>query len=295
MLQSKTPVAILGATGLVGRKAIELLDHHPHFYVAETSSRTLKAPLDCESPYVISALPSHIAKSIELELAARGKMIFSNTSAHRMDPNVPILIPEVNLAHLSLLDRQETPGKIITNSNCTTAFITLALAPLLKLAPINHVSAITMQALSGAGNAGPSALSALGNIIPHIPDEETKIVRETRKILSQPKLNMLVHVHRVPVIDGHTIALHIHFDSPIDLDEVKANYSNDPYVLYEQEDRPQPRFDIAPNDMRVHIGRLKLSPDSHTLGLIAMGHNLVRGAAGAAIKNMETLHMEMPV
>lgn len=295
MKSSKIPVAILGATGLVGQKAIELLKTHPDFYVKEECSRALLSPLECQSPFVISALPSTVAKTIEPLLAARGQMVFSNTSAHRMDENVPILIPEINLDHLSLLEKQKTPGKIITNSNCTTAFIALALAPLLALSPINHVSAITMQALSGAGYLGPSALSALGNIIPYIPDEETKILQETRKILSKPNLNMLVHVHRVPVVDGHTIALHIHFDHAIELDQVIAQYSKEPYVLYHQNDRPQPRLDITPTDMRAHIGRLKTSSDKHTLGLIVMGHNLVRGAAGAALKNMETILLETHV
>lgn len=299
----KLPVAILGATGMVGQKVLALLKDHPLFYVSEVSAsekrqgNLYKDPLNIESKYVISALPASVAKSIELDLAKRGHFVLSNASAHRMDAHVPILIPEINLEHLSLLDMQKTSGKIITNSNCTTAFISLALAPLQKLYPIKAVSAFTMQAVSGAGNRGVSSVEILGNIVPYIEGEEEKIIRETQKILGSPlkaaSFEMTVNVNRVPVLDGHTVVLHIHFKSHVDLDAIKACYLSWPYQLYDQIDRPQPRFDITFDDMRAHIGQIKYGATKQTISLIVMGHNLVRGAAGASLLNLETLTSEI--
>ncbi|MCH9613415.1 MAG: Aspartate-semialdehyde dehydrogenase [Chlamydiia bacterium] len=302
-MTNKLPIAILGATGMVGQKAIALLENHPLFYVAEMSAskkrvgNVYKDPLDIQSKHVISALPSDVAHDIEMKLAERGHLVFSNASAFRMNPNVPILIPEINLDHLSLIDGQKTPGKIITNSNCTTAFIALALAPLLKIYPIKEVSAFTMQAISGAGHPGVSSLDILGNIIPHIPSEEEKIVQETHKILGTPTspatFDLTVNVNRVPIVDGHTIILHIHFDLDVELSAITACYEALPYKLYDQADRPQPRLDISPFDMRAHIGRIKYGANKKTISLIVMGHNLVRGAAGASLLNLETIQSEI--
>ena len=322
--QDQIPVAVLGATGLVGQKAIALIDRHPSFYISEIAASSSKAgytflettswkeegetpksilPLrlkdakEIESKYILSALPADVAKEIEPFHANRGAYIFSNASAFRMDPNTPILIPEVNIEHLALLDHQKSQGKIITNSNCAAAFICLALKPLMDLGHIINVSIVTMQAISGAGLFGVDSLDITGNIIPYIKGEEEKIALETQKILgtaTNPALfDITVHATRVPILHGHTAVMHIHFDKEIDLKKVKERYlslnmEEHLYHVYQQVDHPQPR-DIRAYDQSVHIGRIKHGPKKNILGLIAMGNNLVRGAAGASLKNMEAV------
>lgn len=323
----QVPIAILGATGLVGQKAIAMVESHPLFYVSEVSASDaksgkrlgefiswkeegeisqrvselrLKKAKEIESNYILSALPAYAAKEIEPFHAQRGAFVFSNASAFRMDLNVPILIPEVNMEHLSLLENQNTKGKIITNSNCVVAFICLALKPLMRLGSIKNVSVMTMQAISGAGYLGVDCMDIMNNIIPYIKGEEEKIILETHKILgtatNPATFNMIVHAHRVPIFHGHTAVMHIDFDEEINLKEVRQNYLNlnlneKIYQIYDQLDRPQPR-DIGAYDQRVHIGRIKHGMQKNTIGLIAMGHNLVRGAAGGSLKNMERVVFE---
>jgi len=320
----KIPVAILGATGLVGQKAIALIDRHPYFYVSEiaasdkragqtfersvcwrevgpipASVRTLKLKMaqEVESPYVLSALPAAAAREIEPFLALRGSFIFTNASACRLHHDVPILIPEINLDHLAVLERQKTAGKIIANPNCTTTFIALALGPLMELGVIEQVSVVTMQAISGAGYPGIDSLNIMGNIIPHIAGEEEKITAETLKILGSleepASFGITTHVHRVPVVHGHTIALHIHYTDEVELQEVRDIYlrRNEQwpalYSLHDEVDRPQPALDIGYYDQSAHIGRIKQGAQKNIIGLIVMGDNLVRGAAGASLRNME--------
>ena len=316
--KEKIPVAILGATGVVGQKAIALIDQHPNFKVAELVASKKRAgrcygdivtwreehplsdsiasiPLtpwqNLQTPYVISALPSNAAAELEPQLTARGHNVFSNASSFRMHHNVPLLIPEINSDHLQLLDRQNTEGKLVTNPNCAAVFITLALSPLMQLGTIEHVSIVTMQAVSGAGYPGESALDTLNNIVPHIPQEENKIAVESCKILGTPSapatIPMTIHVHRVPVLHGHTVALHVRFSAPVDLEQVKEAYHSEPYQLYDNPYHPQPRQHIGSYDQGVHIGGIKSGGDPRYIGLIAMGHNLVRGAAGASLHNME--------
>lgn len=324
MLQTKISIALIGATGPVGQKVISMLENHPYLEIREIAASggnqgkkyrdaaswknemplpenigamILKNVTEVESHYVISALPTDTALELEPLLASRGQFIFSNASAFRMAENVPLLVPEINLAHLSLLERQATKGKIVTNPNCSTVFLTAALAPLLELGKIEHVSAVTMQALSGAGYPGVSAFDLLGNIIPHISGEEEKIQQETKKILGAAgkpaDFKVTVHVHRVPVLHGHTIAAHVRFDRAMDARALPELYrawnQRHPglYELHEAVDRPQPLRDLTPHDQRVHIGRIKQGDDAHTVGFISMGHNLIRGAAGAAIGNLE--------
>lgn len=317
----KIPVAILGATGLVGQKAIALLERHPQFYVDEIAAsdrragqtfgetvdwremgaipesvfgKKLKKTNEIESTYVISALPASAAKEIEPFLASKGAFVFSNASSFRMDPEVPILIPEINLDHLSLLEKQKTSGKIITNPNCAATFIALALGPLMNLSEIKEVSAVTMQAISGAGYPGIDSFDILGNIIPYIPNEEEKINRETVKILGDPakvaSFGMTTQVHRVPVLNGHTITLNIHFADQVDLQEVYDCYQSPGlYTLYHEKNRPQPNRDIDPYDQKAHIGQIKHGSRKNIVSLIVMGNNLVRGAAGASLRNLEAV------
>jgi aspartate-semialdehyde dehydrogenase len=320
---TKFPVAILGATGPVGQKVISLLENHPRFYVAEVAASegrvgkrygdvvawkneyplprnvaelNLRPLLEVESPYVISALPAEVAREVEPALAARGRIVSSNASAFRMEANVPLLIPEVNGSHLSLLERQTGTGKIITNPNCSTVFLTSALRPLMDLGAFEHVSVVTMQALSGAGYPGVASFDLLGNVIPHIGGEEAKIEEETKRILGTPDtpapFSLTVHVHRVPVVHGHTIAAHVRFRHPVSVERARAAFldwqERRPELIrfHEEIDRPQPARDLSPHEMRVHVGRLKAGGDPHVIGLISLGHNLVRGAAGAAIANL---------
>lgn len=319
----KIPVAVLGATGPVGQKVISLLESHPRFFVAELAASdarsgkrygeevawknefplseaiaglTLRPILEVQSKCVISALPSEIALEVEPILAERGHLISSNAAAFRMQRNTPLLVPEINISHLSLLGEQKTDGAIVTNPNCSTVFLVAALAPLLELGEIEHVSVVTMQALSGAGYPGVSSFDLLGNVIPHIGGEEAKIQEESKRILGglhEPaKFGVTVHVHRVPVLHGHTIAAHVRFKNPTNVSRARASYlqwqERTPELIsfHEAVDRPQPARDLHPHEMRVHVGRLKQGDDPRTIGFISLGHNLVRGAAGAAIANL---------
>lgn len=320
----KTPIAVLGATGTVGQKILAMLENHPHFEVAELSASErsngklyseacnwresadmpeiysaikLKPHTEITSPFALSALPSDQAKIIEKDLAKKGIHVVSNASTFRMDPSVPLCIPELNGDHLSLVNNQADPGKIITNPNCATVFITLGLKPLMAMGEIERVSLVTLQAISGAGYPGVSSNDILGNIIPNIHTEEEKIEEETKKILgsaeSPANFPITVHVHRVPVSHGHTVAMHVTFKKSVNATSVEALFrelaANQPelYKLHTAWDRPQPLRDITPFDQRAHIGRIKQGGDERTIGLLSMGHNLVRGAAGAALVNLE--------
>jgi len=316
----KIDVAVLGATGLVGQKAVALLSQSKQFRIAEVAASDkrignsyqdevvwhekhpltdsignlrCKASHELSSPYIISALPTDEAKKIEPILAKSGATVLSNAQAWRMDPEVALVIPEVNLQDL-LANR----GKIITNPNCSAVFIALAVAPLIEVGTVEHVSVVTMQAISGAGFSGCAAVDILGNIIPHIENEEKKIETESQKLFKNVmpyNFSMTTHVHRVPVLHGHTIALHLHFAKEVDLEKVVATYHarNQKwpglYHLYHQLNRPQVARDVGPYDQSVHIGRLKIGGQRNVLGMVVMGNNLVRGAAGASIRNLEEI------
>ncbi len=319
-------VAILGATGVVGQKAIALLQNHPIFRVKELvaserrvgmcyrdgcdwresgitlpeeiGSIKLKSADDLGSKFIISCLPTDIAQVDEPKLASQGRIVFSNASAFRMNENVPLLVPEINESHLKLLPRQNTIGKIITNPNCVAVGVVLALAPLMEIGEIEHVSVVSLQSASGAGYPGVPSLDLLGNTIPHIEGEAEKIAEETKKILGAvdrpAAFAVTANVHRVPVAFGHTVTLHITFANNVNREKAIACYNewnkkhNQLFMLHEQAGRPQSIRDLTSNDMRVHIGHLKLGAKANMLTLVALSHNLVRGAAGAVIANMES-------
>lgn len=320
----KKTVAVLGATGTVGQKIIKMLENHPHFEITEiaASERSVGKkykeinwrepggecpnniqemkliPLkDVTAQYALSALPSDVAAEIEPYLASKGTHVISNASTFRMDKQTPLVIPEINSHHFELTEKQSTPGKLVTNPNCSTVFVTLGLLPIFKLAPLKAISIVTLQAISGAGYPGISSMDILGNIVPNIGGEEEKIENEAQKILGEIEkpLDTLItaHVHRVPVVHGHTVAMHLYYESPISVEQVKASYKDyqskypELYKLYEDEFSPQPLRDIHHFDQRAHIGRIKQGASDNIIGLVSMGHNLVRGAAGAAILNME--------
>lgn len=234
---SSINIAVLAAVGIVGQKVIALLQNSSRFRVTEliASERytgkqyskvcnwreslismpgqvgtiMLKPANQVESDFVISRLPSDVAKEVEPELSREGKIVFSNASAFRMNKDVQLLVPEINCSHLSLLAQQKTSGKIITNPNCATVGVTLALAPLMPLATIEHVNIVMLQSTSGAGYPGVPSLDIIGNVIPHVTDGADKITEETKKILGEPGAStdfvVTTNVYCVPVLYGHTV------------------------------------------------------------------------------------------
>ncbi len=337
-------VAILGATGAVGQRFIQLLDNHPWLRVAAVIASDRSAgkpyaeatnwvltgsppaevaslpvlPLDAEpdAPLIFSALPGEIATQRELELAAAGYVVCSNVKSHRMAEDVPLLIPEVNADHLGLIEVQRrrrgwSTGALVTSPNCTTTPVVMALAPL-KPFGITRISAVSMQAISGAGYPGVASLDIFDNVIPYIPGEEEKLETESLKMLgdlSGDRIQWLdatvsAQCHRVPVLDGHTVAVSVTLEQQPDLAMIREAWENfsgpavlrtlpsspsRPLVVSDAPDRPQPRRDRdAGNGMSTVIGRLRPCP---VLGykFVTMAHNTVRGAAGGAILNAELL------
>jgi aspartate-semialdehyde dehydrogenase len=344
-MTEKIEVGVLGATGMVGQQFIARLASHPWFdvrwlaasersegktYAAAAPWRlatpmpagcrgmTVEACVPGRGPKVLfSALDAKAADEIEHQFAAAGHIVLSNARSHRMDPLVPLLIPEVNAAHLALLDRQRSvkgwKGGIITNPNCATVVLAMSLAPLRPFG-IRRVSVTTMQAVSGAGYPGVPSLDILGNIIPYIGGgEEEKIETETRKILGDDASEaphpaiVSAQVNRVPVIDGHTMAVSVELDTRPSSDEVAAamcNFRGRPQELklptapvpalnvMTEINRPQPRFDgDLGGGMTVSIGRIRVCPVL-THKYVALGHNTIRGAAGASVLNAELMKAE---
>jgi aspartate-semialdehyde dehydrogenase len=338
-------VGILGATGMVGQQFILQLAEHPWFRPAwlaaseRSEGRTYReaaawhlsdpAPASVASMRVegctpgrgprimFSALDANAAKDIEPAFARAGHIVISNARSYRMDASVPLLIPEINPEHLNLLTRQRKehgwPGAIVTNPNCSTVVLAMALAPLRQFG-LRAVNVTTLQAVSGAGYPGVASLDILGNVIPAISGEEEKMESETQKILGSldsetsavsPHLVVVsAHTTRVSVIDGHTEMVSIKLDDRPSLDEVRAALTSwrgrpqelglptappEPIVYMAEPNRPQPRLDVGRGrGMTVSVGRLR--PCS-VLGvkLVALGHNTVRGAAGAAVLNAELM------
>ena len=332
-------MGILGATGAVGQKLVALLSRHPwlevtavaashrstgrrygevvHWLEAATLPAEVAAlpvlaaepPLECD--LVISALDADAAREIEPAFAAAGYPVFSNAAAHRMRPDVPLLVPEINADHLRLVERQPTaPGFIVTNPNCSTVGLVLTLKPLADAFGLDAVQVTTMQAVSGAGYPGVSSLDILGNVIPHIAGEEAKLEAEPRKILGTLAADLVANypvtisaqANRVPVLDGHLLSVAVRLSRPADVEEVRAAFASftspidglglpsapaRPVELLETPEVPQPRRHAARGDgMVVHVGRVRPCP---VLGVrfVALVHNMVRGAAGAAILNAE--------
>lgn len=340
-------VGILGATGTVGQRFIQLLEKHPWFEIAwlaasdrsagKTYGEAVKWKLDTPLPkhiaemtvqpntpaesnievpkIIFAALDSGIAKELEPLFADFGCAVISNSSAFRMTPDVPLVIPEVNADHLPLIQQQTTykknGGYIVTNPNCSTIGLVLALKPLADRFGIDSVFVTTMQAVSGAGYPGVPSLDILGNVIPHIASEEEKMQEEAFKLLgsytgSEIQIydaKVAAHCNRVAVIDGHTESVSIKFKTPASREQILAAWNefhplrNDhlplapeqPVIFTESIDRPQPRLDLmAGNGMSTTVGRLRpctIFDWKFTL----LSHNTIRGAAGAAVLNAEVL------
>jgi aspartate-semialdehyde dehydrogenase len=255
---------------------------------------------------VFSALPAEIASDVENEFADAGIAVCSNASSHRMEKDIPLVVPEVNPEHLGLIDVQRDSGRdgfIVTNPNCSTIMLVMALSPIRKFR-FTDVRVATMQAISGAGFAGVPAMAIYDNVIPYIGKEEEKMETESLKIMGTLKgksvVNAPFHVsascHRVPVIDGHTMAVWMDIKEPVDtLKKAYAAYKPpikglptqppESVHLFEEDDRPQPRLDrMRGRGMTVSVGRLR-----EGIRFVAMGHNTIRGAAGASVLNAELI------
>lgn len=346
-MKPKIPVAVLGATGTVGQKFVRLLSDHPWFELAALAassnsagksyadavrwrepvalpSNLMAMPVrECSPPLpgsiVFSALEAEIAGPIEQAFARSGAFVVTNTRTHRLDPDVPLLIPEVNAEHLGLIDCQRESrgwtGAILANPNCSTAALALALAPLHRAFGIEQLFVSTLQAVSGAGYPGVPSLDIVGNVIPLIGGEEEKIERESRKILGhleqgevQPAgFAVSAHANRVAVVDGHMATVSVGFSQRVQPGEAVAalrgfrgsprvaglpSSPNPPIEVEDRIDRPQPRLDLERGGgMTVTVGRVRSCP-MLDLRMVVLGHNTVRGAAGQAVQIAELLVAE---
>lgn len=340
----KIPVGVLGATGAVGQRFIQLLADHPWFVVSDVAASERSAgkpyreactwrltgapPADVaaltvkttEGPFqaklLFSGLDSSVAGEVEAALSRKGHAVISNSRNHRMDDDVPLLIPEINPEHLAAVDvqrRKTGGGYIVTNPNCSVVGLAMALAPLHKAIGIESVAVVTLQALSGAGYPGVASLDVADNVIPFIGGgEEEKIETEPRKILGDftggafrpAEIQISASVHRVAVSDGHTMAVFLRLKQKTSAQEARrllAGFSGEPQAMklptapvrpihvLDESDRPQPRLDRdREHGMAVSVGRVREDGHFH-LKLEALVHNTIRGAAGAAILNAELI------
>jgi aspartate-semialdehyde dehydrogenase len=342
-MKNKYPIGILGATGMVGQRFIQLLERHPWFEVAwlaasdrssgkkygdaakwrldtplpERIANITVAPAEAAgAPKIIfAALDAGIARELEPRFADAGCAVVSNSSAYRMAPSVPLVIPEINAEHLHLIEeqasRKASGGYMVTNPNCSTIGLVMALKPIEQRFGITQIIVTTMQAVSGAGYPGVPSMDILGNVVPYIGSEEEKMEAETLKLLGKLEghavkplaARISASCNRVAVEDGHTESVSIKLAKPATHEEILAAWAefrplagqglptapDQPIEWAPQDDRPQPRLDRnRGNGMAVTVGRLR------PCGVLdwkftALSHNTIRGAAGAAILNAELL------
>jgi aspartate-semialdehyde dehydrogenase len=343
---TRIEIGILGATGMVGQQFVKFLQNHPWFEITwlgasdrsagktyrEATSWRLDGTMpdnvqnikveDCKpgnAPrLVFSSMDAAVATEIEQAFAQAGHVIVSNSRNHRMEPDVPLLIPEINSDHLKIIPLQQRrrgwKGQIATNPNCSTVTLAMALAPL-KQFGITKVLATTMQAISGAGYPGVASMDINANVIPFIGSEEEKMQQETQKILGEftgdairpLAAKVSAHCNRVPVVDGHMVATSVELERKVgvaELIDAIGRYRSVPQerklpsaparpVIYmEEKDRPQPRRDAErERGMAVFVGRLRECPVLD-YKFMALGHNTIRGAAGAAVLNAELMYSE---
>lgn len=343
-MSDRIPVSVLAATGSVGQRFVQLLDQHPFFEVVALtgSDRTIgqkygegcrwilnepmpqwardmtvlpTTPEAANAGIAFSALPASIAKEAEPQFAMAGVKVFSNASAYRTEPDVPILLPEVNAEHTQVIEAQQRkrgwPGFIITNSNCTSAGMTVALKALQDAFGLSVVFAVSMQALSGAGYPGVPSMDIIDNVIPYIGgSEEEKVEWEPRKMLGKVSGDEIelapfaisAHTNRVAVSDGHMVCLTVELSKRADLRHITdalrgyqapaiaadlPSAPNPVIVVRDEADRPQPRLDrMTGRGMATVVGRVR--PDSvFDLRMVVLSHNTIRGAAGGSIYNAE--------
>jgi aspartate-semialdehyde dehydrogenase len=344
LAMKKIPVAILGATGLVGQRLVQLTANHPWFEISALAASdnsagkkyadAAKWKLPSEIPAVVrdmlvkpcepgmdaamafSALPSDVAGEIEEDFANHGYLVSSNASNHRMDADVPLVIPEVNPDHLELIriqrTRRKSNGAIVCNPNCSTIHLTLVLKPLADAFGLQRVIVTTMQALSGAGYPGVSSLDIIDNVIPFIGGEEKKLESEPLKLLGQlagdhiadAQIRISAACNRVATWDGHLEAASVEFGTKTNIDQVRRvmiqfvsepqtlrlpTAPEHPIIVRDEVDRPQPRLDRdVEKGMASVVGRLR---ECSVLDykFILLGHNTLRGAAGGTLLNAELL------
>jgi aspartate-semialdehyde dehydrogenase len=343
-MTARLPVLVLGATGVVGQRFLRRLSRHPRFLVKAAAASEKSAgkrlkdaaawrlggepwaglgdlvveacdPGRLAAPVVFSALDTDVAREVEPAFAAAGSWVFSNAAAFRMDADVPLLVPEVNASHLALVAvqrrRRGFRGAIVCNPNCTATVLSLALAPLRDAFGLEAVMMTSLQATSGAGYPGVASLDILGNVVPHIRNEEAKVAEETPKLLGElagevvraGSFAISAHCTRVPVIDGHTETVAVKLRGAPSPEAVRAAFAEwtppaiarglpsappRAIVLHEADDRPQPRLDAEEGGgLAVHVGRVRACG---VLGIkfVALGHNAERGAAGASVLNAES-------
>jgi len=341
----KWRAGVLGATGMVGQRIVKLLADHPWFELTDVAAserssgkkyseaarwqlegpvpeavrnlvvKDLQSSFDCD--FVFSALDSSVAGPAEEAFAKAGFPVVSNSKNHRMDPDVPLLIPEVNASHIQSIPLQQKnrgydSGFIVTNPNCSTAGLVVVLKPLADAFGIEKLFVVTLQAISGAGYPGVPAMDIVGNVVPFISGEEEKMEEEPQKLLGKwdgsrfigAGLGISAHCNRVPVVDGHLECVSLRLKKTATLDEVREALRNfqvsaelaslptaikNPVVVLEEPDRPQPRKDSnAGHGMAAVVGRVRECP-LLDVKLTLLSHNLVRGAAGAALLNAELL------
>jgi aspartate-semialdehyde dehydrogenase len=344
MADQRIPVAVLGATGAVGQTFIRCLTGHPWFRVAEVAASERSAgkkyaeaarwiegdlpadvaamtvtacdPVVVKSRVVFCGLDAAAAAETEPAFARAGRFVFSNAKTFRMDPDVPLMIPEINADHVVLVERQRKErgwtGAILTNANCSSTTAAVAMAPLHERFGITRAFVFTMQAVSGAGYPGVPSLDILGNLVPYIGEEEPKIEREIQKMLGRLEGGAVVaapfvvsaHANRVAVENGHTVCMSLEFATrPTPEEAIRVlrewrgaevvrglPFAPEPPIRYRDEpDRPQPRRDVMEGrGMATVVGRVRTDNILH-LRLVAMSHNTIRGAAGGSILNAELL------
>jgi aspartate-semialdehyde dehydrogenase len=337
----KIPVGILGATGSVGQMFVNLLNNHPWFEIKELAAsersqdkkyseavnwvipyplpekignmtvKPCEPDLDCK--IVFSGLDSKVAGKIESDFAKKGYIVISNSKNHRMFDDVPLLIPDINPGHLDLIKAQKYgKGNIITNPNCSTIGLCMAIKPLLDNFGLEAVNVVTMQAISGAGYPGVASLDIIDNVVPYIGDEEAKMEIEPLKILGKlnngkvdyAKFKISAHCNRVAVIDGHTECVSVKLSKKASKEEIIStwnNYISEPQKLklpsapkqpihyFDKPNYPQPRLHRnLENGMAASVGRLRECP-LFDYKFVVLSHNTIRGAAGCAILNAELL------
>lgn len=347
MTDQRIPCAVLGATGNVGQRFVQLLDRHPWFRPAElvASERSTGRPYaeaadwrvdaempdsvrdltvlgyddDLQSPVVFSALPGEVAGEIEQRMAREGHAVLTNTSTHRMEPDVPLMIAEVNPDHAAAIAyqqaRRDWSGFIVANANCSAIHLTLALKPVQAAFGLEAVMVTTLQAVSGAGYPGVPSMDMIDNIVPYIGNEEEKLETEPRKMLGQFRDGTFVDSDfvlsttctRVAVRDGHTESVNMRLRMPATPDDVidamerfqaapqlmdLPSAPRRPIVVRREENRPQPVLDReTERGMASVVGRVRVCP---VIGIkfVVLGHNTLRGAAGASVLNAELLQAQ---
>jgi len=342
-------VGILGATGMVGQRFIQLLDKHPDFELTALAASSRSAGkkyedaatwyLDSAMPDSVkdivvtetdpsavssdveiffSALPADNAKVVEPKFAEKF-VIASNASAMRMEKDVPLVVPEINPEFLDVIEIQQKnrgwDGFIVTNPNCCAIPLSLTLKPILDKYDINRVYVSTMQAVSGAGYNGVPSMAIVDNLVPYIAEEEEKLEEETLHLLgtrdgldvTPANFGMTSSCHRVAVVDGHTEAVFVELDQDIAIEDIKSDMGNfkslpqelnlhsapkNPIIIKEEDNRPQPRMDRNnENGMAVTVGRIRKDPTfENSFKYVLLGHNTIRGAAGASILNAEFIN-----